>query len=118
MIADYGREVCPLCGEPILPGNSAGLFDLILKDMFPDDFATLSKLPQNVFQCLPVIKHLLPIVKEGKTICPGSPSRAQYIEGQPRDPRPRFAYRPELEPKVRAAYFRLQELGIHKATYR
>ena len=35
--------------------------------------------------------------------CPGSPSRAQYIKGQPRDNRG-YGYDPKLEPKVRKAY--------------
>ncbi|MBI4598645.1 hypothetical protein HY734_00435 [Candidatus Uhrbacteria bacterium] len=52
--------------------------------------------------------HVLPIVEDGKQVCPGSPSRAQYIEGQPRDPRPEFAYDAETERMRRAGWERLQ----------
>jgi len=50
-------------------------------------------------------RHLLPLVEDGKVVCEGSPSRAQYI-GQPLDRR--FPYRPDLECRYRNAYARLQ----------
>lgn len=33
-------------------------------------------------------RHLLPVIDGGTVVCGGSPSRAQYLEGQPRDTRP------------------------------
>src|SRR5260370_13871144 len=50
-------------------------------------------------------RHFLPV--EG---CEGSPSRAQYIEGQPCDGRPGASYDESEEAVWRAAYERLREL--------
>jgi hypothetical protein len=47
-------------------------------------------------------RHFLPVGE-----CEGSPSRAQYIEGQPRDTRG-FPYEPKREPAWRDAYARTQ----------
>ena len=55
-------------------------------------------------------RHLLPVVVRGKKLCEGSPSRAQYLEGQPRDTR-HFGYMPELEILIRGAYAKMQEGG-------
>ncbi len=48
-------------------------------------------------------RHFLPVYKDGKLVCEGSPSRAQYIEGQPRDKRG-YEYVKENEQKWRDAY--------------
>lgn len=52
-------------------------------------------------------RHLLPVVEGGKVVCAGSPSRAQYLEGQPRDSRPGFVYDESLEGRHREAYAEL-----------
>jgi hypothetical protein len=61
-------------------------------------------------------RHFLPITENGVTVCEGSPSNAQYIEGQPRDIRPEYPYLEEREAEVREAYKRhlasCRELGF------
>ncbi len=52
-------------------------------------------------------RHFLPVVEDGVTVCDGSPSRAQYLPGQPRDSRG-YPYIEELEPIYRAAWAALQ----------
>lgn len=58
-----------------------------------------------------ISRHLLPVVVDGQTVCPGSPSRAQYLEGQPRDTRSAHAYNPENELPNREAYQQLLEFA-------
>lgn len=54
-------------------------------------------------------RHFLPVCDTaGNVLCEGSPSRAQYIEGQPRDTRG-YAYVEASEPIFRAAYAKAQE---------
>lgn len=50
-------------------------------------------------------RHLLP-TDEG---CEGSPSSAQYLEGQPRDTRKGYKYHQPLEQPMRRAYVLLQK---------
>lgn len=50
-------------------------------------------------------RHFLPTAD-----CEGSPSRAQYIEGQPRDPRG-YEYEPGKEQRWRTAYSEAQEIA-------
>lgn len=53
-------------------------------------------------------RHFLPVVDEdGTVVCKGSPSRAQYLEGQPRDTRG-YPYYPELESVYRMAWAKVQ----------
>lgn len=52
-------------------------------------------------------RHLLPIVEDGIQVCEGSPSRAQYLAGQPRDKRG-LSYWEELEIPIRSAYALMQ----------
>lgn len=59
-----------------------------------------------------VRKHLLPVFEGGTQVCEGSPSVAQYLEGQPRDTRDGMAgfYDPATwEARYRAAYATLQQ---------
>jgi hypothetical protein len=49
-------------------------------------------------------RHLLPT-----RYCEGSPSRAQYLEGQPRDPRPEYAYNADHEAAISEAHERMIE---------
>lgn len=52
-------------------------------------------------------RHLLPVVEGGRVLCEGSPSRAEFLEGQPRDTRG-FSYTIEDEVLYRAAFKRMQ----------
>ncbi len=81
---------CDKCGKEIEPWNDAVLITSYVEDE-----------PLTVF--VYVSRHFLPTED-----CEGSPSRAQYIEGQPRDMRPEFAYNPELEPLFRRAFAHVQ----------
>ena len=80
---------CDKCGREVEPRNNGALL--------------LSGITDLTYQS----RHLLPV--EG---CEGSPSLAQFLEGQPRDSRPgdRPPYDHKFESAVRAAYRRLQEL--------
>lgn len=54
-------------------------------------------------------RHLLPVLAgDGTVLCHGSPSRAQYLEGQPRDPRPEFRYVETEEHWYRSAFWNLR----------
>ena len=59
---------CDKCGREVASENDVRVFDSI---RFNDpDIATHEP------RC-----HLLPVVKNGKVVCPGSPSRAKYLTG-------------------------------------
>ena len=83
---------CDKCKTPVPPANDATLFEAIRSD--------------EPFFAFAISRHLLPVVIDDVQICPGSPSRAQYLEGQPRDPR--YPYRDEREQPARDAYAALQ----------
>lgn len=86
---------CYKCGRECPPDNDASIFDAILLD---EPLAVLYS-----HAC-----HLLPVYAEnGVQLCIGSPSRAQYIEGQARDQRPEYAYKNEQEEPHRVAYTEL-----------
>ena len=51
-------------------------------------------------------RHLLPT-----EFCEGSPSRVQYLEGQPRDSRPEYPYNEAWEARVRDAYAELLQIA-------
>ncbi len=76
---------CDKCGQNVPCDNDATIVWAELKG-------------QGAFAFFFKPRHFLP---SGK--CPGSPSRAQYIEGQPRDNRG-YPYDEGLEPKVREAF--------------
>ncbi len=85
------HENCDKCGRPVPPENNAinvavetGANELLMVFASP--------------------RHFLPVVECGQQICPGSPSRAQYIEGQPRDTRGLYPYNPDYEQVFRPAY--------------
>lgn len=91
------NDVCDKCGELVPPENNALSLDMILN----------AKSLGLVFMGA---RHLLPTEN-----CPGSPSRAQYLEGQPRDTRPEYPYIEGAEPIVRAAYRELQ-LAVQRSS--
>lgn len=76
---------CDKCNQPVEPINDATLLETIVEGQ-----------PGIIFSSR--ARHLLPT-----GICQGSPSRAQYLEGQPRDRRG-YEYSEKYEPLYRAAY--------------
>lgn len=93
---------CDKCGKPVQPSNDAVLLDAIGQGInLEDSWAMTLRLNYGA-------RHLLPVVEEGQVVCVGSPSRAQYLPGQPRDPR--NAYNDDIEAPIREAYATLQEL--------
>lgn len=82
------KAPCDKCGKTTVPWNN--VYTLLRESGDLQGFAVL--LAPN--------RHLLP---EGD--CPGSPSRAQYLKGQPHDPR--YPYAQELEDRFRPAYTRM-----------
>ncbi len=82
------HPVCDKCGKPVPPSNDA----VILLFEATGDWSLLGA----------GARHLLPTED-----CEGSPSRAEYIEGQPRDTRG-YEYDPVLEKHFREAYTKIQ----------
>jgi len=95
LVLDGSQDFCDRCGEAVPPQNDVREFDALLMD-------------NPVILFVGHSRHILPVVKDGAVTCPGSPSRAQYIEGQPPDPRARYAYDPKSEERYRTAWRRLQ----------
>lgn len=85
---------CDKCGREVPHDNDAVGFD-VCRGGSP--LLYLGAVP----------RHLLPVLDGEEVVCTGSPSRAQYLEGQPRDPRPGSQYDPELEASHREAYTKL-----------
>lgn len=85
-----GQLGCDKCGEAVPANNDATLLG-----------AYISGNAGTVLFCAP--RHLLPTDN-----CEGSPSRAQYLEGQPRDTRG-YPYHAENEQVWRDGYALLQE---------
>lgn len=83
-------SACDKCGNEVPAANDAVNLDFIITGDPLLGFA--------------ISRHLLPVVIDGVTVCTGSPSRAQYIEGQPRDARGVYGYTSEQETRVREAY--------------
>lgn len=88
---------CHKCHCMVAPANNAVFLEIIR---------------QNTM-ILGVARHLFPVVVNGDLICEGSPSRVQYLEGQPRDTRPQGRYLSDLERPYRDAYAKLQELAAN-----
>lgn len=86
--------ICDKCGAPVEPSNDACLlmYELTGEQRFLEPGET---------------RHLLPVGQfDMPGYCPGSPSRAQYLLGQPRDERG-YPYRQSNEAPMREAYVRL-----------
>jgi hypothetical protein len=81
-------QVCDKCGKPVPPENDAANLDVTLGYV-----AAIFAQP----------RHLLPTDD-----CEGSPSRAQYIEGQPKDTRSQYPYENYWEKRIRRAYAHMQ----------
>ena len=88
---------CYKCHTPVPQHNDATLFDCELTD-------------EPSIALISISCHLLPVIGDGgEVVCEGSPSRAQYLEGQPRDTRPGYPFRPERVGEMRAAFVRFRE---------
>lgn len=83
--------VCDKCGKPVVPENDATRLDRIMFGV--ESWHVMFTAP----------RHLLPTED-----CEGSPSRAQYLEGQPRDTRG-YSYIEEREHMWRDAYTEMLE---------
>lgn len=90
------RSACDKCGGPVLPSNDT---TFVMAELYDDPIIIIAAQG----------RHFLP---EGD--CLGSPSRAQYIAGQPRDTRG-YPYNPENEEPYRQAYARVQSRYGHQA---
>ena len=86
---------CDKCAMNVDPQNDATHLDAL-------------RLNNGLAILLHYARHLLPVYDDcGVMLCAGSPSRAQYLEGMPRDNR--FPYSLDLEIAYRRAYALLQE---------
>lgn len=85
--------ICDKCGQAVAAANDAAQFDTILAD---NDWIP----PLSFCQVFVKHRHLLPTEN-----CVGSPSRAQYIKGQPRATK--YPYVPENEINFRNAFLLL-----------
>ncbi len=85
----YGSRNCDKCGEVVPRYNSMMLLEELTGNLGAQYYET--------------DRHLFAVEEPN---CPGSPSRAQYIEGQPRDTRDND-YHPERETNYREAYAKM-----------
>lgn len=99
---------CDKCGQEVEPKNDALYLDAQRED--------ISMVGALLAAINPSARHLLPVFNEaGEKICEGSPSRAQYLEGQPRDGR--FGiYEAEAEEQYRKIFARMQSADFAKLT--
>ena len=81
--------ICDKCGKEVPPENDATIIE-----------AYAFNSPLTILACQS--RHFL-----ATEDCEGSPSRAQYIQGQPRDERG-YAYVKQHEAKWRAGYAKAQ----------
>ena len=82
---------CYKCGQVVTHNNSVIRFEAFLRPF------GVSFVDQDC--------HLFPV--EGEQPCIGSPSRFQYFEGYPKDPREAYAYVKDDEQPYREAYAQL-----------
>ncbi|MFZ2682115.1 MAG: hypothetical protein WAZ14_03420 [Patescibacteria group bacterium] len=104
---------CDKCRTSVTPDNDALALDLMMKKMakygfdFKEEELDEEGRWMNTAWLAHGSRHLLPVMDGEEVVCAGSPSRAQYIEGQPRDERG-FIYDSSREVLHRAAYARIQ----------
>lgn len=94
LVLDGSEDFCDKCGELVSEHN---------------DIRALEAIRQHseMFWFMKA-RHCLPVVRDGVTVCPGSPSRAQYLEGQPRDDRG-YPYITKDEQAYREAWAQMQK---------
>lgn len=90
-----GQYFCDKCGERVPNHN-----DVVM-------FKSYAKIATGAACFFGQARHLLPVVRDEKVVCEGSPELAQYLEGQPRDAQPGSTYDQALEAPYRAAYAEL-----------
>ena len=104
-------DTCDKCGQEIIPAYNnlcvvAAIAEAIEDDLRSDKFILMHV---NATRFNKPARHFL-LVRNGDTLfCEGSPSRGQFIEGQPRDMRG-YEYTEGLEKLYRAAWAKAQEL--------
>ena len=91
---------CEKCGKDVPTNNNAVFLDAIRQGSDINDTWVRSTLTLHYGG-----RHFLPV--DG---CQGSPSRAQYIEGQPKDSRGAYPYQSRLEKTYRDAYEKLKQI--------
>ena len=91
---------CDKCGKVVNADNDAVDLEFIMRFGTRPD--ALEKFVNGG------ARHLLPT-----GTCEGSPSRAQYLDGQPRDTRG-YPYIESMEAPWRKAYEKLTEKGLEK----
>lgn len=100
MLVQAPPKVCDKCSGPVEDTNNALFLDCLLPENADAIFAPHFHQP----------RHLLPTTHTDANgnvvVCPGSPSRAQYLEGQPRDEK--SPYNPARESLYRHAFQRLK----------
>ncbi len=92
-------EICDKCETRVPPHNDALRLDGFRKKAGLDAILNMVSGQKT--------RHLLPVIRKGKVICEGSPSRAQYLPGQPRDTRKKYHYSKCDERDFRQAYKKL-----------
>jgi hypothetical protein len=93
-MGECDKNICDKCGGNVPRDNDARLLERVIYSVNSEFYVLLVR----------ATRHLLPVIENGVVVCKGSPSRAQYIKGQPRDPRAEYSYLPEWEEFYRAAY--------------
>ena len=101
------KRICFMCKEEVPIENDAGQLGFLAFHEF------------SGLECGSRTAHLFPVTRKDKdgsdvVLCKGEPYRAQYLEGQPRDPRPEWFYAKNVEAQIRAAYRKLQEMAEKK----
>lgn len=92
MLLNINKFVCDKCGEEVAADNNAVNLEAIRTN------------GNDLFLIFAQPRHLI-----ATDNCPGSPSRAQYLEGQPKDERTQWAYDEKYEESYREAYKILKE---------
>jgi hypothetical protein len=87
--------ICDKCGTEVPMNNDATVIE---SHVFDNPMIIL--MNQS--------RHFLPVFENQVMVCEGSPSRAQYIEEQPRDTRSDYPYHLEWEAKWRDAYAKVK----------
>lgn len=99
-LAGFAPGDCDKCHLPVPLGNN------VIALMFVRSGTSVLGLDRY--------RHLLPVEAAGKIVCDGSPNRAQYLKGQPRDTRSN-SYSAAQEAPTRVAYSRLQKIATELA---
>jgi len=92
---------CDKCGQEVSAENDATIVE---------SFA----FGEPMLILMSASRHFLPVYdNDGDLVCEGSPSRAQYIEGQARDNRG-YVYHPEFEAQWRKGFAAAKEYARTK----